>query len=279
MQELITSELPNLPAAEARVGQWILAHPHETLRASVRRLAREAGTSEPTVIRFCRRLGVPGYRDLKLRLAADLSRPTSSMYRDITATDTATDAAAKVLEQTLAALARLRDAYTTLPFDAAVAAMADARQIIFVGEGASGRVAEDVWQKFFRLGRPCTFATDAPTIRQCAAVAHADDVFFAISHSGDTAALIDAVELARQCGATTLAVTRPDSPLLAATDLGFACSVAEDTSVYTPMSARLVQLAVCDALQVALALALGDPAAAALRRSKAALTGATGNQR
>ena len=271
MQAQIKAELPNLPAAEARVGRWILAHPRETLRASVRRLARAAGTSEPTVIRFCRRVGVPGYRDLKLRLAADLSGPASPMHRDVTDSDSLPVAVTKVLDQSVAALVGLSESRESLPFDAAVAALARARQILFLGEGASGRVAEDVWHKFFRLGIPCSYATDSATIRQYSAVCAAGDVLVAISHSGRTRSLVAAMAFARERGAATLAVTRQGSPLIDSADLGFACSPDEDTSVYTPMSSRLVQLAVFDALQVGLALALGEPAADALRRSKAAL--------
>ncbi|MEM7279758.1 MAG: transcriptional regulator, partial [Pseudomonadota bacterium] len=49
------------------------------------------------------------------------------------------------------------------------------------------------------------------------------------------------------------------------------CEGVEDSSVYTPMSSRLAQLALLDALQVALALRLGEPAAERLQRSKDAL--------
>ncbi|MEL7537075.1 MAG: MurR/RpiR family transcriptional regulator [Pseudomonadota bacterium] len=273
MQADIDASLTSLPAAEARVGRWILAHPRETLRASVRALATAAGTSEPTVIRFCRRLGLPGYRELKLRLAADLSRPTSAMHRDVEATDTLSDAVGKVLDQSIAALIELRDDSATLPFAAAVDALAAARQVVFVGEGASGRVAEDVWHKFFRLGRPSVYATDGPTIRQLAAVCTPADVLVAISHSGESTTSIAAASLGRARGATTIAVSKRGSPLIEAVDIGFACSADEDTSVFTPMSSRLTQLAVFDALHVALALALGESAETALRQSKAALTG------
>jgi RpiR family carbohydrate utilization transcriptional regulator len=51
----------------------------------------------------------------------------------------------------------------------------------------------------------------------------------------------------------------------------FSCDRLEDTSVYTPMSSRLAQLALLDVLYVAYALALGEKASDNLRRSKDAL--------
>ncbi|MEM1262892.1 MAG: MurR/RpiR family transcriptional regulator [Pseudomonadota bacterium] len=271
MQARIAAEIHDLPAAEARVGEWILAHPRETLRASVRRVARAAGTSEPTVIRFCRRFGLPGYRELKLQLAAELGATESPMHGRVTATDSPTAAAQKVIEQSVAALQLLRDHSAELPFAQAAQALAAARQVVFIGVGASGQVAADAWQKFFRLGRPCSYASDEPTIRQLAAVCDAADVMVAVSHTGESATLSDATELARQHGAFTIAISRSGSPLMRSVDLGFSCSADEDTSLYTPMSSRLVHLAVFDALFVTVALTLGDTAVAALKQSKAAL--------
>ena len=51
----------------------------------------------------------------------------------------------------------------------------------------------------------------------------------------------------------------------------FACDVDEDTHLYTPMNSRLVALAILDAIQVSLAIALGEPAETNLRASKSTL--------
>ena len=81
-----------------------------------------------------------------------------------------------------------------------------------------------------------------------------------------------AMSLAAERHARIIALTDPRSPLAAAADLVFACHPVEDTNVFTPMSSRLAQLALLDALQVALALGLGEPAKQNLRASKSALS-------
>ena len=58
-----------------------------------------------------------------------------------------------------------------------------------------------------------------------------------------------------------------DSALAVAADMVFACDVDEDTHLYTPMNSRLVALAILDAIQVSLAIALGEPAETNLRAS------------
>ena len=46
----------------------VAADPAGTMAATVASLARAAGVSEPTVVRFCRSLGYEGFADLRLAL-------------------------------------------------------------------------------------------------------------------------------------------------------------------------------------------------------------------
>ena len=125
--------------------------------------------------------------------------------------------------------------------------------------------------KFFRLGTPSAAWTDTPTILQATALAEPGDVYLMISHTGRWPRLAQAQENALGRGATVLAFTQPGSPMAAASSLCFPCEVDEDTSVYTPMSSRLAQLALLDALQVAVALSLGETAGRNLQASKRVL--------
>ncbi len=257
--------------AERRVAAWVLNHPRETLDSTLAEMARKIGTSEPTVVRFCRRLGASGFSDMKLRLAEALSRPASYLHRDVTPGDSAADAVMKVMDRSVHSIMKVRDVAAQLPFDAAIAAMREARQWVFCGLGASGWVARDACQKFFRLGVPCSAQTDTPTILQTCAVLDPGDVMLMISHSGRWAGVADAARLARDNGACIVALTQPGSPMAREANLLFDCEISEDTSVYTPMSSRLAHLALLDALQVSLALALGERAEKNLARCKKAL--------
>ena len=271
MLDKINDFLPELSPSEARVGQWILAHPKEAAGATLARLARECETSEPTVLRFCRRVGLSGFRDLALKLTEALSNPVSYVHRDVGPDDSAPDAMLKVMDASIQSLIEMRTQLSSMPVDAAVDAMSRARQIAFAGLGASGHVATDACHKFFRLGIPCTSLTDTPMILQFAAIAKPEDVLVLLSHTGRWTDFANAARLARQRGATVIAITNPKSEVAAEANLLFPCQLIEDTSVYTPMSSRLAQLALLDAVHVALALAKGESASDTLRRSKDAL--------
>ena len=249
----INHSLGRLSRAEKKVAEWVLAHPREVAEATVAEVARAAGTSEPSVIRFCRRMGLAGFRELTLRLTEALSRPDSLVHRDVSAEDTTADATVKVLEAAIRSLVDLRGQLSTLPFDPVVRQMVHARH------------------KFFRLGTPCTALTDTPTIRQFAAIARSGDMLFFVSKNGNAVELCEAAQRARDNSALVVAITDPGSMLARIANYTFACDAEEDTNVYTPRSSRLVHLAVLDALHVASALALGDVATDNLQRSKDAL--------
>lgn len=260
-----------LSRAEQAVADWVLAHPGRAKDSTLADVAAAAGTSEPTVIRFCRSLGLSGFRELRLRLAETLSRPTSYLHRDVVPGDSVNEVVAKVLDHSIQAMIDVRANAATMPFDEALNAMMPARQLIFAGLGASGIVSRDACQKFFRLGIPCSVAVDTPAILQTAAIVDERDVLIITSHTGVWPDVARAATIAAGNGATVIALTEPGSLLARNASLVFECHTPEDTNVYTPMSSRLAHLALFDALQVALALKLGESADLMLRRSKEAL--------
>ena len=267
----IQQRLTDLSRSERLVGAWIVANMAEAIDASIQEVAEAAGVSQPTVIRFCRSMDTSGFRDLRKHLIAAQHRPDSYSHNDVEVTDGADSAAAKVVESSIRALVDLRAFVGAMPFNEAVRAMRSARQFVFAGLGASGHVIQDARHKFFRLGIPCGTALDAQTIRQHAAIAQADEVFIAVSHTGNWPDLVESMAVARGRGATVIAFTDPQSALADVATLVFGSHPTEDTSVFTPMTSRLTQLTLLDALQVALALELGSAAEENLRQTKLAL--------
>lgn len=267
----INRSLSNLSPSERQVAEWVITHPREAVGATLSHVASECGTSEPTVIRFCRRVGLQGFRELGIRLTEALSNPTSYLHRDVHPDDTSSDAVTKVMDASIKSLIDMKLTLSSMPIDLAVDALTSARQIAFAGLGASGHVAGDACHKFFRLGIPCSTLLDTPMILQFAAIAESDDVLILLSHTGRWPEFAQAARMATERGATVIAITNSESELAAAASILFPAQVIEDTSIFTPMSSRLAQLALLDAIHVALALARGTIASDRLRRSKDAL--------
>lgn len=267
MLEKIRHMHDQLSGAEARVAGWVLQQPHTAISASLATAADQSGASEPTVIRFCRSLGCSGFREFKVQLARTLAGVQNYVHHDIGDGDQAPEIIAKIAERTIHELTKTRDNLSPRAVDDAAVAMAAARQIQFIGVGASGIVASDAQHKFFRLGVPCIAHIDGPTIMQSAAIAGADDCIVAISNSGQSSDLLESCEMLADGTTTLIAITASSSPLSRLADIVLDVDTYEVGNVYTPTNSRLAHLLVLDILQVSLALTIGEHATDNLRRA------------
>src|ERR1700730_8709721 len=65
--------LSALNPAERRVAEVILSDISAATRITTRDLSRRAAVSEPTVVRFARRMGSDGFTEFKMRLSEDFA--------------------------------------------------------------------------------------------------------------------------------------------------------------------------------------------------------------
>jgi len=261
----------DLRKSEKKVADLVLARPNTITSMSLADVARKAGVSQPTVLRFCRAVGCSGFQDLKMRLIGDLARVIPYVHHDVRLQDPASDLAAKIFDRTISTLVRMKNSLRETNVDAAIDLLASARKIDFYGLGASGHVAEDAQNKFFRLGIPCNAYCDPHVQCMAAGILNDDAVLVAISNSGTNMDLIHSVEIALRSGASVIAITRPDTPLAEMATVVLPAEVQEETEIQTPMTSRIVHLLLIDVLQIGVALRRGPAAAETMQRAKAAL--------
>ena len=65
MISVIESLRAGLSPANQRIAEVVLSRPQDAVRASISALARAAEVSEPTVLRFCRLLGVMSFPECR----------------------------------------------------------------------------------------------------------------------------------------------------------------------------------------------------------------------
>jgi RpiR family carbohydrate utilization transcriptional regulator len=92
-----------------------------------------------------------------------------------------------------------------------------------------------------------------------------------ISHTGRTKSLVEVAGLAKENGATVIAITAKDSPLDKASSLSISLDIPEDTDVYMPMASRIVQMTIIDVLATGFTLRRGSGFRENLRRVKDSL--------
>ena len=258
-----------LSRSEGRVAEIILDHPDAVPRMTLAALAERAGVSEPTVVRFCRSLGVEGYADFKLELArARAAGGAAYLHREISFSDGVPTVCAKVFQSSINALAVVQESLDPEVVSRTIDILAAARRIDCVGVGLSAIVASDAQQKLMRLEVHCVAHHDAHLQTLSAATLRAGDVALLFSYTGRIKDVLRVARVAREAGAATVAVTRSGTPLAAAVDVAIPVDVPEDTFVYAPMTTRLAQLAVLDVLATGVALRRGPAIAAHLERVK-----------
>ncbi|GAA4251927.1 MurR/RpiR family transcriptional regulator [Dactylosporangium darangshiense] len=251
--------LPSLSRAEQRVGKIIIDQAATAAAMTITELAKRANTSETTVIRFCRAIGVSGYPELRLRLAAEAGRVQDDGGQEAVGSDISlSDDLAQVVKTIAYADARaVEDTAAQLDLDAlgrVVAAIAEARRIDVYGVGASAFVAQDFQQKLHRIGLVAYAWSDIHLALTSAALLREGDVAVGISHTGTTMDTIEAFAEAGRRGATTVALTNfPKSPITRVADLVLTTAARETTFRSGAMASRLAQLTVVDCVFVGVA--------------------------
>ena len=262
MLDRIRASLPSLAPAEQRVGKLVLSDPRTFANLPVSELADRAHVSKPTVVRFCRSVGYDGLTDFKLKLAGSVSEGVPFIHRSVDSDDKTNDIMVKVIDNTVAAFLKYRNDASTVAIDKAVAALVqayhDSRRIEFFGVGNSGFVAQDAQHKFFRMGIHTIAYSDGHMQVMSASILKPGDCVVVVSNSGRTRDLMDAVDIARKNGATTIVITASGSPLAAAGHIHLAADHPEGYDRYSPMVSRLLHLMIIDVLTTCVALRIGS---------------------
>ena len=261
MLDRVQACLPSLAPAEQRVAKLCLADPRAFTMLPVAQLADRAHVSKPTVVRFCRSVGYNGLADFKQKLAGTVNEGVPFIHRSVDADDKTADVLVKVIDNTVAAFLKYRNEASSNQIDKAVAALVSAfqtgRQVQFFGVGNSGIVAQDAQHKFFRLGLHSTAYSDGHMQVMSASILQKGDCVLIISNSGRTRDLMDACDIARKNGATTIVITASGSPLASAGHIHLSADHPEGFDRYSPMVSRLLHLLIIDVLATTVALRIG----------------------
>jgi DNA-binding MurR/RpiR family transcriptional regulator len=250
----IRMRLRGLTPLEGKVAAAILSRRDIGEQTSLREIAEVTAVSQAMVVKVAKKLGFAGFREFRQGLVDYYSSDTAALYSEISEDDTAGEIVQKVFRTSMQALEETFAILDLEAFERAADYLYRAKQRDFYGLGGSAQIARDVSHKFLRIGVLTSVFDDAHMMMMSAALLGPDDVAIAFSHSGTTAAVLDAIEMARRNGARTIAVTNyPDSPVARVVDVVL-CSTAQNSPLLGEnATARIAQLNLLDALFVTVA--------------------------
>ncbi len=261
-----------LSPAERLVAEAVRVDFEGATRITIAELALKAGVSQPTISRFCRSVGCGSFNDFKMQLATTLAVAAVYLRSDRVFDDDVGHLARSVMLRAAGAVREALDQLDTAATEAAIAAFSTSRRIDIYGQGGGSAVmAEDAKLRLFRLGIPVAAFVDGHQQRMSAATLRPGDAVFAISNSGRSKPVVEAVAIARSLGAHTVALTRPGTPLAEAAAIVIPIVIAECEDVLVPTPSRYAHLAVIDTLATGVAARLGAAGREALRRVRYAV--------
>jgi RpiR family carbohydrate utilization transcriptional regulator len=269
----IRGALTELRPAERKVADMVLRDVDFAMRASITELAQRADVSEPSVTRFCRAVGANGLRDFKMQLAQSVAGGLPYASTAVARDDDIKTLLDKVGEAAVDGITHAREALDPVVVEVAIAALAGARRVYFFGVGSgSGLVAQDAALRFLRLDIAASAFVDGHLQRLYAGLLEPGDVAFAISHSGRSVEVNESIQIAKERGATTIALTNVGSRLAWLVDIPLLLRVPSAIDPHTPGVSRLVHLCIMDALAIGVALKLGPKTLEKMRHAKARLS-------
>ena len=245
----LRSTVEFMSTAERKIARVILADPERFTKYSLGELARISGVAQGSIINFSKKYSGGGFPDLKLAVAKALTqegeRPFSTVEnRDSmkTVLQKTTDGICQGLKNTVA----LNDAES---LEAACRLILNAKKIEIYGVFRSAVVATDLYYQLIQLGLPANFVSDVLTCAVSASFLDENSLVVAISSSGQTRDVIDAVKLARANGVPVVAITaHKESPLASLADIVLLACPAGNALSENANQVRVSQLAIVDAI-------------------------------
>ena len=254
----ILNMLPTLNQSEGKVARLVLDYPDEIVNFSISQTAAQAGVSGTTVNRFCRRLMLNGYPDLKIQIAKNLGSGIQYVSSAVTLGDSDETYPLKIFGSAIEQMIIARDSLPIIEIAKAIEIFQNAKQIFFIGFGTSAVVATDAEHRFFRFGVPVAATLDPLVADMQAAGSDKDTVFVYISNTGRTKLLLNNSEIAKKSNAKIVGFTKRGSPLAEVCDVVLDTKAIEDTEAYMPMTSRLVHLALLDVLATGFIIKAGS---------------------
>lgn len=203
--------------AEKKIARYILSNPKKVVDMTIAELAGEAGTSEATVSRFCKRCSMKGFHHLKITLAKELVESTKEelpVSGDVNQNNIS-QSLQNILSNKIDELRQTISSINENELKEVLNILSNARTVQFAAVGNTIPVAMDGAYKFNQIGIPSVTNTIWETQIAYSYNLSEEDVIILISNSGASKRLITVAEAAKNNGSKTIAITNSENSPLA----------------------------------------------------------------
>lgn len=203
--ETIKSQLSN---SDLKLANYTIENLEEIPRMTSTELATKSQTSQATVIRFSKKLGYRKFSDFKLALSKEVEKKISNEYSNISFSDPFQSAKAKLVHNNQMVLEAAAEMLDETTIRNVVEVLLNAQKIYVYGVGSSVLAAEDIRQKWMKVGKIVVFDKDTYILSQQLQHDKEKNVFWGISHSGKNRDVLTLLEQANSAQLVTVGMSQ-----------------------------------------------------------------------
>lgn len=204
----IQQNIQSYTAGEQKIANYIIENPEELLPMSVHELAGKLDVSSATLVRFSKMLGLKGFTELKQRVSAALTTISSAeSLKEVEEGDSVEDIKKKVSLRMNHMVEQVNKVLDNEQVERAAQLIRNAENVFTFGLGASSLAAQDISQKFSRIGKHCLVNTDITLMATSMTLLKESACLIAISNSGETAEVVKITSLAESLGIPVIGIT------------------------------------------------------------------------
>ena len=211
----LRSNLAYMSNVERKLADVILGDPRRFITYSLSELAELAEVSQGSIINFANKFCGGGFPVLKMEIAAAIPDEADTPFSVITNEDSLKD----ILQKNTASISLALENTLVLNDEETLRSVGDmilaAKKVEIYGIFRSAVVATDFYYQLLQIGVPASFVSDVLTCAVSASMLGEGSLVIAISHSGQTHDVIDAVRLAKANGVPVVTITAHKSSQLA----------------------------------------------------------------
>ncbi len=236
---------------QRKVADYFLRIGIDELNSSIEKAARTVGTSVASISRFCRRLDYENFQQFKIALSQDLKYKADEILPIFQESD---DEDLTIRRAFARGITNLQDTEKTVDFTLlkkAAKLISGSEMLYFFGLGGSGGIGKLGSLLFSHTGFRAEVVTDPYEMLVRAGHMKKEDLLIAVSHTGNTKAVVEAAAFARGRKIKVIAITNyKNAQLAAAADIVLLTACYEGNVHFAQSNSMIAQLAIIDALYV-----------------------------
>lgn len=245
----LSSNIDFMSMAEVKIARVILSDPQRFTKYTLGELSQVAGVSQGSIINFSKKYCGGGFPNLKLAVATAISRESERPFSTVESNDSMKTVLRKTADGICKGLGNTVELNGSDEMKKACDLIVNAKKIEIYGIFRSAVVATDMYYQLIQLGLCANFVSDVLTCAVSASMLDKDSVVIAISSSGLTRDVIDAVSLAKRNGASVISITaHANSPLARISNVVLNACPAGNVLSEHANQVRISQLAIVDAI-------------------------------